>query len=337
MNKTTRIWCTYHDPHQLIDYNLKETDLLKLYYTNNLTLKEDNINYLNSTLSEIVTYYYVWKNQLKTDYVGFCHYRRHFKCIKYNELENNKIEHLAWMQFNCHNLFDELNKWCPEYDYHFLINLYDEFLQINTNIKLNEYIKTHDYIGCPNRISYIFPWDIFNNVAGFIFNFLDFIGNKFNINWKTNIYDFENIIRKENSKLFNKYESYWSRSLSVLFEMLIGLYVYLAFDIVDDNPDKQYTIITCCDNENDLNKIYKKNIKTGITAFFNFSDVILDMSKYDCQYLTLYKKDEYMNDEIKNLLNEAHQIPIFLKNNEYIECDDSFEFIKGNYTIKNKI
>ena len=34
-----RIWCSYHRLEDLENYNLKDSDILKLYYTNDNTLK----------------------------------------------------------------------------------------------------------------------------------------------------------------------------------------------------------------------------------------------------------------------------------------------------------
>ena len=84
-----QMWCTYHNPQILIDYNLQETENFKLFNTDDFTLKEDNINYLHDYLGELTTYYYVWKNQLKSDYVGFCQYRRHWISIYLNEIEKH--------------------------------------------------------------------------------------------------------------------------------------------------------------------------------------------------------------------------------------------------------
>lgn len=62
INPDIKIWCTYHMPEQITEYNIKETDIIKLFYSDNESLKEENVNDLNRYLSEIVTYYYVWKN-----------------------------------------------------------------------------------------------------------------------------------------------------------------------------------------------------------------------------------------------------------------------------------
>jgi len=42
----------------------------------------DSIARLHSAFSEFVAHYWVWKNLPKTEYIGFCHYRRFFNFMK---------------------------------------------------------------------------------------------------------------------------------------------------------------------------------------------------------------------------------------------------------------
>lgn len=328
-----RIWCSYHRLEDLENYNLKDSDILKLYYTNDNTLKEDNINYLNKYLSEIVTYYYVWKNNIKSDIVGFCHYRRHFNTINYEQILNGHPE--CYMTFyikpeSANYFFEENSGWGMNvYDANKIINLFSDFIKLKDNIDFNDYLQTHDIIKFSNKISYILKWDQFDNICSFIFGFLGYINKVNNVNWKNNIIEFENTFRNANNQL--KIDTEWTRELSVLLEFFIALYINIIYDTIDD--ENKYAIISCIDNKDILYKLYRKNIKTGIRHFYNFSKHIKIMEDYDCQYLKCMDDYKNISTEIKNI-TKRNVIPIILKDNEYIECKDSFEFNKGNYTIK---
>ena len=94
--KEFMMWITYHDDKQIEDYDLYETDDVKLFKGNNMDIVGENINHLNKFYSEMVTFYYVWKNNIKSRVIGFGHYRRQFKFIgevKEGECQVRTINH----------------------------------------------------------------------------------------------------------------------------------------------------------------------------------------------------------------------------------------------------
>ena len=70
------MWCTYHEDIQIEQYNLRQNDAFRLFKGNALDVEGENINHLNAFYSEISTIYWVWKNNVRSETVGFCHYRR---------------------------------------------------------------------------------------------------------------------------------------------------------------------------------------------------------------------------------------------------------------------
>lgn len=79
--KEIMMWVTYHDDKQIDDYGLRAEDDVKLFKGNDCSVQGENINHLNKFYSEMVTFYYVWKNNKKSSLVGFEHYRRHFPYV----------------------------------------------------------------------------------------------------------------------------------------------------------------------------------------------------------------------------------------------------------------
>lgn len=76
--KKMNMWVTYHQDEQIKEYSLCEDENTHLFKGNRVDVTGVNLNYLNSFYSEIVTLYWVWKNNVKSEVVGFCHYRRQF-------------------------------------------------------------------------------------------------------------------------------------------------------------------------------------------------------------------------------------------------------------------
>ena len=82
---------------QKIDYNLTETNKIKLFNTNDLNMKGDyQINYLNKYLGELVMMYYIWKNNLKSDYILISQYRKDISHINFDMLSENKVDFICF-------------------------------------------------------------------------------------------------------------------------------------------------------------------------------------------------------------------------------------------------
>ncbi len=73
------MWVTYHQAEQIGEYSLREDEHTRLFKGNSMDVEGDSINHLNAFYSEIVTLYWVWKNDVRSEVVGFCHYRRQFR------------------------------------------------------------------------------------------------------------------------------------------------------------------------------------------------------------------------------------------------------------------
>lgn len=74
-----KTYITYFDDAQIGEYGLKADDNTILFKGNDTSYSGQSINNLNLFYCELCTLYYVWKNDLKSDYVCFKQYRRPFK------------------------------------------------------------------------------------------------------------------------------------------------------------------------------------------------------------------------------------------------------------------
>lgn len=332
MNESLKIWCTYHNENIPKEYDLHNTKHIQLFNDDDFTLKEENINYLHDYLGEITTYYYVWKNQIKSDYVGFCQYRRHYQYINYEDLKNNGIVSYWNCVFNDNTLYD-LNKGVIN---DFIFFDFINYMYYKYNIDVNDNI----FINVSQKVAYhsmnIYRWDIFNEVCDFIFGFLDYLTlntwkNEKSLIHLTQYYHLKDIdYKKEN--IFNT-DWYWQRAWSVTIEILLGIFVNLKYNInfTSNIYDKYYLVLDICKINNvpefikKFDKWYKINIKTGITTFCVNENVINILK----DNVDLHK---YINvtTNIPNNLTE-----IKLKINEKILCEDSLEFHKGNYKIES--
>lgn len=151
--KKFMMWITYHDDKQIEDYDLHENEEIKLFKGNNTDLVGDNINYLNKYYSEMVTFYYIWKNNVRSQVVGFGHYRRQFKFV--GELEDGQCQ----VRYICYNHPIFINyKHANNY-----MDMYDVIDILNEKYgKDNKYSK------------YLLEGNIFIPSCCFIMNYSDF-------------------------------------------------------------------------------------------------------------------------------------------------------------------
>ena len=321
------IWCSYHKDELIDKYNLNYIpSYIKLFNTNNLNIDGEHINHLNKSLAEICTYYYVWKNQIYSEYVGFCHYRRFFSllgknCISkygiyvYEILEKDLNDELLNLFNTKNNLFEYLKK----------INICDQQL-------LYDYFYNNKSIILPWKISGIFKWDIFNKICDIFFGFLEYEYPDFVKTMDTNNrmigYTTEYIFGIICTLLINKIDNSFFESSENIDQVGRNDWpiLYTESDNVED-------IILWCNKNNRVNRLY--TILTNIDKLYDnriyYVSKTNDLSNEtnyrigDCSYLTLI----HSKNEIDQNCNY-----IKLNINEYIKCLDPIEFDKGNYTIE---
>lgn len=55
----------------------------------------DNVDYMNNMLAEFSSFYWVWKNDMLSDYVGFFHYRRYLS-FERKTISGTKLQDFNW-------------------------------------------------------------------------------------------------------------------------------------------------------------------------------------------------------------------------------------------------
>lgn len=179
--KDYKIYCVYHDPKLIDEYNLKETDNFKLYFTQDENKKYHNLNFVQLFLNEWVAQYYVWKNNLKSDIVGFCHYRRPlYNYINIDDnLLNNINDNIQYYSFETSNLN------AIDYFYRSGLGLHVELMKTYINEqygysyyeRYNKLINSSDYKQTFREL-YLCKWDVFCNLISFIDGYIKYLFNK---------------------------------------------------------------------------------------------------------------------------------------------------------------
>ena len=346
MKNQYTLWCTYHNESIPKEYNLYKTNNYKLFNDNNLALKKDNINYLHDYIAELVTYYYIWKNNLKSDIIGFEVYSKHFSNIDYNMLNTYGFFPFSGGYFL--NAWDEVKDHMERYNHlHFI---FIQYMKYKYDIDLLDFYNKRKNALMFFHNMYFFTWDTFCDICDFIFGFLNYIFP--NDTWKKE----DNIILLSNLRhnpinefVLNENKYNWKRHLAVFYEFAIGLYLGLKCKDIDDS----YTPITCpihgcqyryfimCPNKiNDYNKLKKwfsLNIKSGIQSFVILSDLKRDDLNFINNYVYNFNVCNNINEfnrKIKEFIKKDCFIMFELKDDEYIDCNDGIEMHNNIFSIK---
>ena len=333
------IWCTYHNRSLLNQYNLYDSKNFKLFYNDNFDLIEPNINYLHDYIGDMATYYYVWKNNIKSDYVGFCQYKRHFQYFDINKL--NKYQYIA--QFGTGmdvTLYEQMGELVNKSSY--IMNSFIIYMKYKYNIDIIPMLHTHNNYMSWNSI-YMFSWDAFDDACDFIFGFLNYLLP--NEGWKdvNNITILSKLIHYYNNSddYLNEqrnndlYWGQWKRLLSVLYEFLLGTYLSVKYGYTISTQEKYVLICNnIIDDYNELMKWFNYNIKSGILSFIvKSNNITIGKDELKDKY-NLYQHHIYITKPNSDIKYNKNLIPIYINSNERILCDSSIEFNLGNYSIE---
>lgn len=215
--KTIKTYITYFDDRQIAEYNLKEDENTILFKGNDTSYPGKSINNLNTFYCELCTLYYVWKNNLKSDYVVFKQYRRPFEwekygrlpkdgeaiCFKYIPLSMPIILQYAF----CHGKKRAFN----------LINTLKELYGLESEVY--KYFSGSKEMFTNN--SMVLTWDDFTKMCEFVFGVLDRLDKHYRLNYNYQKYE-------RNAKEFTEdgrfdYQMHW---VAYIGERLVSCYIH---------------------------------------------------------------------------------------------------------------
>lgn len=217
VRRDLKIWVSYHKDEIYDEYKLGELDK-NIFIPFNLskTPKEDNINILHPYWNEICTLYYVWKNQKKSKWVGFCGYRRLFD----NIVDINEDECLYITRLNIGSSI--FQTYCEEHFRGDILNV-AKYLHYSDGYdnEYNELINSNEHI---LNDCFIMSWDNFNKLCDFLFGILFYLDDLYHLNMKPeeHVKRYDGIFKKYGLKYTKEYQS---RAFSFLAERLISIWI----------------------------------------------------------------------------------------------------------------
>lgn len=210
-----KIWISYHKDEQLEKYGLKEDETHKLFAIHK-DADGNNINYLNPVYSEMVTMWYVWKNAIKSDFVGFNHYRRRFDV---HRLPNKgECQILRFCDFGNETVYNQYGRYHNIKDMDSVLSILDN--KFGADNAYSKHIKeSHVMVG---KCCFLMKWSDFGKLCKFLFGVLD----EFAQTAVENPKDLSSWRQKAEKDFAGKGTDYQTRALSFLAERLISAWIF---------------------------------------------------------------------------------------------------------------
>ena len=181
------IWKTYHNESLIKEFNLEENERIFLFNSKNVGYDGKNINHLNQFLCEGVTLVYPYLNNLKSDIIGFQHYRRWFhsdeKSLNVKRIMNGEIQCFAsWNDYYL-TLKDRVKEHCNYWSV-YECGMGDdimEFLEKEYPEIYNHHTMKSEMIGF--SISAM-SWESYLKYGKFIWDYICFINDKYDLRFE---------------------------------------------------------------------------------------------------------------------------------------------------------
>lgn len=213
-----KTYITYFDDNQIKEYNLKADENTILFKGNDTSYPGESINNLNVFYCELCTMYYVWKNNLKSDYVCFKQYRRPFNYKEVGRMPNvgEVITFDKVPTFNavigqysiCHSKARAIEL------FHILKTLF------GADSDEVSYFTTKTYMYTNN--SMVLNWDDFCSMCEFVFGVIDKIDKFYGLH-----YDYEKYMINAHRYVEDGRVDYQTHWMAYIGERLVSCYIDL--------------------------------------------------------------------------------------------------------------
>lgn len=229
------IWVSYHKDEQVHDFCLDsyvkgDDNPHKLFATHH-NIDGQNINIMNPVYSEMVTMWYVWKNNIKSEYVGFEHYRRRLD-IEGIDLEDGQCLVYREVSMSPDTLYSQYAKYHNKADMDIVIDILEEVYGVK-----NVYIKhiKENSVFLPN-CTFLMKWEDFTLMCNFMFDIAERFSQRVGISG----FDEESLHKWEQKSVRDfrgiNYK-YQTRVMSFLIERLISAWIssHLSYIVAGRN------------------------------------------------------------------------------------------------------
>lgn len=345
-----RIYCSFHKPEYMLEYNLYEDEILKPIDVTN-TENGYNINHLNPFIREFATLFLVYVNDTESDYVGMSHYRRKFD---YNNINTSILDDDTCYvitefgaQWNGINRIAD-SKW---FGAKWIVDDYLDYVAEKFGSDSRYYTDYDFQYKMYPYSSFVMNRKMFDKLSDYVLGFIDYIDSKYYLNYNYNRYEEFFNGSKVNLSIYSPYYNHASKNFKSLLahtlEWLVSTFININFkekienNLLIDNYYHEYEFV-----EYPNNKLYISEKKEfigggGITHYycFHLTEQIKEYNLYEDENNKLfYGKDIYNGININHLndfINEACMIYWIYNNDitsDYI-CTNHYRRIIGSENI----
>jgi len=312
---TLTIWCAYHDPSFIDSYKLKNTNIIQLYQTSQIRNDCVNINHLHYIFGEYTAMYYVWKNNIKSKYVGFSHYRRQFNVndIDYNKLDQGYVYYKFKDSLMTTPILHTLDFMGFNYYLIDIIKYQQKYFNINIDDARNNLYKVNPVL----KTMYICKWEIFCEIMEYIDGFLKYVfgdyTNEKNMNmYIDNMYDiYSNTIMRYKTvydigityyDYSNNVHCIQQRSPAILIEYLVGNFLAIKYNdkLIYNRYLANVINVSNLNNFDSIIDLCQKN-KDKYYYITNYDKLKLNLKELKYKYPNLIFKDELNYSDEENL------------------------------------